>query len=451
MGGALAALGLLVIVVCLVVYSARARTLRRLEHVTRRPLGVAGGRFTTDGEPLTSFEGREAAWSWEERLSPAGEEMISRITLDVTVPGLTGVQVRAEPPEDASQRLYGWDGPLSGHRILGADGAEALVWFPADFGEALLASLDGPKCWGTIALVEGGTLTFSRAFPHMLRPEDAAPFAAPLSRLARALLDTLPRDPDPVGALDRRLRAPREHRDVHWRAARALFERHGGSPEAQSVAEDIAVLPEFTRLAAAVWGDPGMFHVETRYALLCRARTEEGHPELQRGAHGRLLEDLPWRALMDATMPPDVRVEAARHALGSDDAPGDHAARQAALLDLFTDDQFPDQAALYRALSGWSPSTPARVRLVELAYAGLREVMIEELRARRLTPDDAPVVAALAQRGDDVDDLVDALRDAGVHAIGQLSLAGDATTSGALTASRGAGDLTISNEEEPEP
>ncbi len=99
---------------------------------------------------------------------------------------------------------------------------------------------------------------------------------------------------------------------------------------------------------------------------------------------------------------------------------------------------------LYDALvsGGWAPTSRARVRLAELAYVGLREAMIEEMTSRTLTPDDAPVIAALAGRGEDVEELVDALNDAGIHSAGRLSLAAEGSRRGGLTATADAGAIS---------
>ncbi len=231
-----------------------------------------------------------------------------------------------------AEQLYGWDAPLDSHRIFGADDAAILSWFSAPFGEALGEALVAEVGWGSVTLADG-TLELRRALIDGRPVEQAAAIAAPMLDHVRALLGAIPTDPDLARRLGARARSPRECDEVHWRATRALFTHHASSPQLKRLFEEVADLPEYTRVALAVWG-PDLFDADTHYALLSTGSMAFSTPDFQRDAHTRQLREHAWMGLTAPYVSSEERLEFARHAWSSGDAPGDLGAREGALLDL---------------------------------------------------------------------------------------------------------------------
>jgi hypothetical protein len=392
--------------------------------------------FTLDGVPARALvsvdiDARSSPDSWR----------VQHATLTVEASSPNGASVSTRPDRaphplleavgvGRDLRLTGDDHDLlalcTGPLLLAMSRSISGDWTHASLGEVFRFERDGA----------GSVEQLVSAFPEMLD-------------LARECVEAIPEGSTPELLVARALSSA-DHERVRWRAARAVLELPGATASKRRLLSHLDTLPRSVQAACALWREDADMD-DASYATIVEGRGLNDD-DLTEAIDHALTTRAPWRALFDTRLPWSVRAACAPGALAH--APSDP---DGALVDLLVR-PLPSGAnrpVLLRTLraSGWDPAPEPLATLARDAVGSVRHELVRDLQSREVTAADAPMLAALAARGHggDVEPLLRDLRDRGGLTAGQLSLAGDPVTSGALTASRGAGDLTISSEEEPEP
>jgi hypothetical protein len=226
-----------------------------------------------------------------------------------------------------------------------------------------------------------------------------------------------------------------------WEAVEALAERH---PEALAeLAGRFVELSPTTQAGLARWGEPPGVELApaTRYRVLREVSERDGL-----GVMEVLEQRYRWHLLVDESVDTYVRMESARGALDAPDAPGDAAARDAALVRMFGSRVSQGRMSLGLvfadlARAGWEPAPQAARELVIEGDLPTREALLRHIERRGARASDAPALDALASeyvRG--AAELLASLDLDGMQ--GNLSLADDDAARGALSQAAARGGLT---------
>ena len=351
------------------------------------------------------------------------------------------------------------------HVSVNLDARVALPWRPPGLDRRLvplgdeaseLALLNQPLCeamshaltasgtsWDSVQLA-AGVLKFVSADMAELVDARGEERTRELLAFARDVVAHVPGHFDEAELLVGRASDPNEPSAVRWRAGRHLFSKHWNSDALSRFVEAPAVRDEFCRMMFAVWGEPHdvALRPEARLDLLVRARQVR---YVQRDAEDALVNDVPWRALMDTRLPDDLRLRAARRAYTAPGTPETPELIDAALIDLLLhpDPGAPRVDALLEALmvGGWRPAERGMLELARDGSARLKRTLVEQLQRLGPLPSDAAALAELDRDGvSGADALIASLRQGAP--LGMLSLSHDDTTRGALSASHGQGGLS---------